>query len=86
MRELTVVGLDVDGTTMPTGRPDGLSPIGATALARRLAGHRLGVRADAVLLRVPRQELDVGGEAGRRERGLHNLDPLLARVEELRTA
>jgi S-DNA-T family DNA segregation ATPase FtsK/SpoIIIE len=25
---------------MPTGRPDGLSAIGATALARRLAGHR----------------------------------------------
>lgn len=32
--------LEVDGVTMPTGRPDGLSAIGATALARRIAGHR----------------------------------------------
>ena len=34
------LGVEIDGTTMPTGRPDGLSAIGATALARRLAGHR----------------------------------------------
>jgi hypothetical protein len=42
------LGVEIDGTTMPTGRPDGLSAIGATALARgspaplTAAGHRIG--------------------------------------------
>ena len=35
----TELCIEVDGTAVPIGRPDGLSVVAAAALARRLAGH-----------------------------------------------